>query len=311
MEFKTPDFWYKDGLSPMAEVLRPFSLLYALGHWAHQKFSSAYKASKPVICVGNLTAGGSGKTPTVLALMSLIKKHKISSAPYFLTRGYGGDEDKLLQRYGPVVINKDRAQGAKDAIEHGADVILMDDGLQNPGLHKDLKFVVIDGSMGFGNGYMLPAGPLRTPLRTGLQNADAFILIGEDKCHIRPKLPQGVPCFQAHTVPSAATPPKDRPYVAFAGLAYPEKFFHFLRETLELNLSETIAFADHHAYTQEELEQLDQIAGELNADLITTEKDAVKLPEIEDIQVQVLPIKLAWTNEEDLVEFLKNKIAAL
>lgn len=307
MPAKTPHFWYpsEQTLSFAEWVLTPFSWLYGFGHKLHQNSKDAYKADAPVICLGNLVAGGSGKTPAAIALMDLIKEQNLANKPHFLTRGFGADEDKILQKTAPTIINADRASGAKQATQDGADMIVMDDGLQNPSLYKDIKFVVIDGTMGFGNQKLIPAGPLRTPLRQGLDNADAFVLIGEDKKNITELLPCDTPTFHAKfealTEPSTA-----KSYVAFAGLGYPEKFFAFLKDDLGLDVVEAVSFADHHQYTESDLQKLQQKADVFGAKLITTEKDFVKLPS--GSNVLELPVKLVWQDASALAEFLKNHL---
>jgi tetraacyldisaccharide 4'-kinase len=311
MPLKTPDFWYRSAQQPPAileKLLFPLSCLYAFGHKQCQKSRQPYRAAAPVICIGNIVAGGSGKTPSALAVMSLIQGRKLAKSPYFLTRGYGHDEDVLLSRAAPTVVNADRAQGAREAITRGADILVMDDGLQNPGLHKDLSFIVIDGQMGFGNGKLIPAGPLREPLHNGLERADAFILIGEDTRGVRTVLPPGKPVFSA-SLKATEAPPKDVRYIAFAGLGYPQKFFNFLRQDMGLDVVDTVSFPDHYPYNAPDIAELAHKAGKAEATLITTEKDMQRLPDSEHKgNIVTLPVILNWTNEGDLVNFIKNKL---
>lgn len=309
MQFKTPSFWYPQPAQnggALSALLTPFSWLYGLGHTLHQKRGSPKQAGIPVICVGNITAGGSGKTPTAIALSYLIRQQSKEAHPCFLTRGYGDDEQKILEQHCPVIVNADRFAGAQQAKAQDYTVVIMDDGMQNTSLHKDLTFVVIDGGMGFGNQKMIPAGPLRTPLSTGLDKADAFVLIGEDKHDIVAKLPLNKPLFRAHIKPSRL-PEKEASYLAFAGLGYPQKFFSFLEE-LGLDLFETVSFPDHYAYSEDDINALIKKAEKENIRLITTEKDIVKVPEFLRPQIDVLPITLQWDNQKALVEFLKDYI---
>ncbi len=325
---KTPSFWYRSESSaePLIETaMAPLACIYALGHKIHQISKKPQHFSAPVICIGNIVTGGSGKTPSALALSKLIKHEKLALNPFFLTRGYGGhmkgpvlahpqehdfretgDEALLLAKSAPTIVAENRALGAELAIEEGADIILMDDGLQNPGIHKDIRLVVIHGDTGFGNKKILPAGPLRSPLLKAITNADAFIMIGEDKRNVRAILPAGKPVFSA-SVSALETPPKDKKYVAFAGLGYPQKFFNTL-DKLGCNVVETLSFPDHYPYMAEDLERLSGLAEGKDAELITTEKDYQRLPTDFKTKVHVLPIELAWDNEAALVAFLKDKL---
>ena len=334
MMLKTPKFWYRnhDTAAPMSErALEPLSRLYKFGYTLHQSSRTPHKAALPVLCIGNIVAGGTGKTPTALALMAVIRKNNIAKNPYFLIRGYGGgavgpllvdpnkhtawetgDEALILSRAAPTVVSINRALGAELAKKQGADLVLMDDGLQNPGITKDISIVVINGDMGFGNEKILPAGPLREPLQDGIARADAFIIIGADKRDAAGKLPAGKPVFTA-TLKANTTkiPPKDKTYIAFAGLGYPDKFFNFLRGDIGLTLAETIRFADHYPYTRDDLEALAQKAVDAKAELLTTEKDFMRLPKIEGVNVHTLPVDLVWDDENGVAQFLQDKLASL
>lgn len=330
MRLKTPSFWYAPP-RPEAFILMPFSLLYQASHRLRQYAISPFRAAMPVLCVGNLVTGGSGKTPASIALMALVKAEHLATAPGFLTRGYGGkeygpalvdptaqtacetgDEPLLLARHAPVIVSKNRKNGALFARKYGLDLLIMDDGLQNPTLHKDIRLIVIDGDSGFGNGLTLPAGPLREPLRTGLAKADAFILIGEDRRNVKALLPKNIPLFEASLEIAAQDILKRQtPYVAFCGLGRPEKF----RKTLEranINIVSWHAFPDHYVFTARDLASLADEAKKCGARLITTEKDAVRIPADigQELPLDILPVRLVWQNEEALRIFLKQKLAA-
>lgn len=315
MTRKTPSFWY-DTQSPkarhIATALSSLSAVYALGHLAHQKFTRMHKAEIPVICIGNLTAGGSGKTPTALAVMDLVKESGLAKHPCFLSRGYGGnssgpvsveitkhtandvgDEPLLLAAKAPTIIAADRVAGARFAHAMGHDLIIMDDGLQNPSLHKDLSIAVIDGATGFGNGLLLPAGPLRTPVWRGLRLADAVLLIGADHHNVLSQIPDAVPVLKATITAQAPAHAAGR-YFAFCGIAHPDKFHRSLEES-GLSVVGMEAYPDHHPYTADDISGLKEKAAAQDARLITTAKDAARLPA--DGSFDVLPVTLHWDGD--------------
>lgn len=331
MKLKTPEFWYRDmaaAPSPAECALAPLSALYTLGYHTHQAMKTPQKVNARVICIGNLNAGGTGKTPTALALMDLLRREKLALRPCFLLRGYGGgdpgpfwvdpgrhnawnsgDEALILAKAAPTVVSVNRVEGALLAIREGTDVVIMDDGLQNPGIQKDIKIVVINGDMGFGNGRMMPAGPLRQPLQEGLAAADAFILIGEDRRNVAALLPSGKPLFRARLEPKAGQlPPREKPYLAFAGLGYPEKFFDFLENVISYNIVDTVRYADHYPYTERDVRGLQEKAQRLNAALLTTEKDYLRMPKLPGMEVFTVPITLRWEDEQALQQFLQERL---
>ncbi|MDE0407250.1 MAG: tetraacyldisaccharide 4'-kinase, partial [Alphaproteobacteria bacterium] len=268
------------------------------------------------VCVGNFTAGGAGKTPTVLALAALLAAEGIR--PHILTRGYGGsergplrvdparhdaravgDEALLLARAAPTWLSRDRPAGAAAAKSAGADMLLMDDGMQSPGLAKDLCLAVVDGGAGFGNGRVLPAGPLREPLVRGLSRAQALVLVGSDRGNALAALgPHGLPVIGADLVPGDAVRAlRERPVVAFAGIGRPEKFFETLTDS-GCTLIARHAFADHHRYKRDEVTAIIEHAKERDALPVTTEKDHVRLPPDMREMVRTVPVTLAWRDPE-------------
>ncbi len=333
MTLKTPTFWYRNSTSsaPLLErLLTPFSKIYQLLYKLDQSMHTSYKASIPVICIGNLVAGGTGKTPTALALLKLIEKEALAQRSTFLIRGYGGaergpilvdldihtawdvgDEALILAKYAPTIVGADRAESAKMAVENGADLVIMDDGLQNTGIDKDLRLVVINGEMGLGNQKLMPAGPLRQTIEDGYGHAHGFILIGRDEHDVAKTLPRDKMLLHAHLEPRPdISLDKNATYLAFAGLGYPEKFFKFLRDKLQLNVADAIAFSDHHPYEEEDLLALDEKAEKLDAKLITTEKDFMRLPKVKGITVEVLPVEMTWDNEDELLPLIKTVISS-
>lgn len=329
MNIKPPSFWYRTGeqAPPLAEkAIAPLSRLYLAGHKMRQSKGKREKISIPVLCLGNLNAGGAGKTPAALALMKIIRENELAKNPFFLSRGYGGrekgpmrvdpgihaardagDEPLLLAAQAPAVIARDRAAGAHLAVRRGADMIVMDDGLQNPDLEQDVKIAVIDGEMGFGNGKILPAGPLREPLETGLRKADAFILIGEDRRGTVALLPPDKPLFRAATEAADAAFDKSKEYVAFSGIGHPNKFFALLKAR-GFKVTKELPYPDHYAYGASDLKKLSSLAQAHDAALITTEKDFVRLKTQDCAGISVLRIALKFEDEKAVEVFLKSRL---
>lgn len=322
---KTPSFWYSDKPSLLSGLLSPLAHLYARGALFDKENAEPQEVRAPVICCGNIVAGGSGKTPTALALMKLLKENHVFLSPAFVTRGYRGkiigpervdntrnavfwgDEALLLAANAPTYVAHNRFDGAETAINAGADAVILDDGLQHYTLTKDVSFAIIDGRMGFGNEKVLPAGPLRLPLEDGIESADAFILIGDDKKYVRGKIPEGKPVFTAHINVRQDADLPHVPYIAFCGIGFPEKFKDTLAEQ-KIECVDFVAFPDHHAFTEDDLEKLAMQALEKKARLITTEKDYVRLPYFAKKQlIDVLPIEIIFDELSPLIDFIKAK----
>ena len=299
----TPEFWAREGLIP--RLLQPLAWGYAAAGATRQAWTRPWRAPVPVICVGNLVAGGAGKTPVAIALARRLQSR--GHAVHLLTRGYGGslagpvavdrtqhdaaqvgDEALLLTEVGPSWVARDRVAGGEAAIAAGAKLLLLDDGLQNPTLAKDLSLLVIDGEYGLGNGRVVPAGPLREPLRSGLARADAVVLMGEDRAGVRPLL-GAKPVLRARLVPENAGAFAGRPVVAFAGIGRPAKFFATLVD-LGAHIVARHAFADHHRYRADELHRLVAAAEAARGLLVTTAKDAARLPPEWRARVGVLSV---------------------
>ncbi len=322
---RAPEFWDKhDLLSRLAvAALSPIGALYgATVRWKSRN-SKSYRAPVPVICVGNITAGGSGKTPIAAAIADAIIAR--GKNPFFLTRGYGGrlrgplvvgkghsaqevgDEPLLLSRIAATVVSRDRRQGAKLAAERGADVIVMDDGHQNFAIVKDLSIVVVDGETGFGNEHVLPAGPLREPVEQGLHRADAVVLMGSGS---PPLDGYKGPVLHATVEPATHESWKGRRVIAFAGIGRPEKFFRSVTAQ-GADVVGVLAFPDHHPYTQNELARLKSKARGENAQLVTTEKDFVRLAVTDREGVAMLPIRAAITPMAELDQLLDSLLLPL
>ncbi|MGH1398177.1 MAG: tetraacyldisaccharide 4'-kinase [Alphaproteobacteria bacterium] len=314
MTLKTPSYWYpKDERRDWRRMaLCPFASLYGVFFKLHQGMTRTKKAPLPILCLGNLVAGGTGKTPSAIAVLNYLKDQGLADNPGFMLRGYGGaergpllvntakhsawdvgDESLILAQHAPTIVSADRIAGAALAAKHGIDFLVMDDGLQNPGIQKDISIIVVNGEMGFGNGKMMPAGPLREPLERGLAKADAFLLIGDDRAGVLDMLPDDVPVLRGHLKPSPDFKAnlKQR-YFAFAGLGYPDKFFNFLRDDLGLNVVETQAFGDHCPYGAGDFRALREKAKSMDARLITTTKDYLRLPIGDKDLVDIVPVAM-------------------
>lgn len=314
MNFKTPSFWYQpwEKLPQIIHVLSPLGRIYgAVTKW-RIAYAKPVKVSVPVICVGNLVAGGSGKTPTALALMTLLKQSGITKNPCFLTRGYGGqmigplfvsdhgyvdvgDEALLLSRMAPTIVSQERVPGARLAAQSGHDLIIMDDGFQNPSLHKDKGLLVVDGRTLFGNNYLIPIGPLREEIAEGMKRTDAVVKIGGDT-----SLHTNKPVINAQIEASSDLSPGSRVF-GFCGLGQPEKFKQTLID-MGFDVAGFKSFADHHPYTDTEIKSLHAQAFEHKAHLITTEKDLCRLPSLENIHI--VKIKLAFDDPKKLVALM-------
>ena len=316
---KTPGYW--SDLNPLSLLLSPLGLLYNLGTRLNMSLHKPQKAALPVVCIGNLTAGGTGKTPTAVSIAKLMQQAK--RKPFFVSRGYGGnlhnvlvdpqhhtpqqvgDEPLLLARQAPTVVNPDRFAAAQTAAAAGAEMVIMDDGFQNPGLHKDLSFLVFDGGFGYGNGLCIPAGPLRESLPAGMKRADAVLIIGEDRHRLAEQI--ALPVFRGQIVPVRPNF-SERRVIAFAGIGRPEKFYQSLRE-LNFELVETVNFPDHHFYTDTELDQLIDKAEKNSCTLITTAKDLVKIPSRRRSFFKVLEIEVRWEDEDALAGFILHRLS--
>jgi tetraacyldisaccharide 4'-kinase len=315
---REPDFWWRPG---SGSLLAPVGAVYGAVATLRMQ-STGRKTGLPVVCLGNLTVGGAGKTPAAIAVAQLL--HAAHQRPFFLSRGYGGalagpvrvnpalhrardvgDEPLLLARLAPTIVARDRVAGAKFAQFAGAGVVVMDDGLQNASLAKDLAIVVVDGRRGIGNGRVIPAGPLRAPLGVQLARAQALVVVGEvgnaaavlDRARLR-----HMAIFHARLEPdrNVIAAIGRREVLAFAGIGDPEKFFATLAAA-GVAVADRASFPDHHHYTAAQAQNLMARAQAKALMLVTTEKDLVRMagePHLEALAARTSPLPVRLVIEE-------------
>jgi tetraacyldisaccharide 4'-kinase len=319
-----PAFWWREpGVA--ATLLSPFAAIYGAVAAGRLK-QPGTKVSVPVICVGNFTLGGAGKTPTTIAIARMLIE--AGERPFCLSRGYGGtetgpvrvdaaahgaahvgDEALLLTRIAPTIVSRDRVAGAHAAIEAGASVIVMDDGMQNPSLVKDATIAVIDGRRGIGNAKVFPAGPLRAPLPAQLRRANALLLLGDmaDRSNRVVDAASGcLPVMRGRLVPDAdaVAALEKHKVLAFAGIGDPDKFFATVKAA-GITAPICRSFPDHHAYTAEEASALVMQAEHEGLTLLTTEKDHIRMtsdPALAALcaRARTLPVTLDVDEKDEL-----------
>lgn len=323
MAAREPSWWYAQP-GWQSFLLSPFSALYGFIAKRRMRSPAAYRSRLPVICIGNFTAGGSGKTPTAIALASVLRRS--GRAPYFLSRGYGGslagpvvvdrrdhtaaevgDEPLLLARHAPTIVARDRGAGAR-TIELSAPenaVIIMDDGLQSPALAKDVSFALVDRRRGLGNSRVIPSGPLRARLQGQLEHVDAIIITGSNEgSAAQPPIEHGTkPLLRAATLPASESERfAGRKVIAYAGIANPDRFFAMLEHLGAVVLTRHV-FADHHPFSDSDVEDLMDEAAARHATLVTTEKDAARLSD-DGLQAElkscseILAIEVRFSSED-------------
>jgi tetraacyldisaccharide 4'-kinase len=315
-----PAFWQQDGwraraLAPAAAVVAALT--------ARRLARPGWRAPVPVLCCGNATVGGAGKTTVALDLGARLRARGV--AVHYISRGYGGqvrggpllvdpaahtaslvgDEPLLLAQVAPTWVGADRAASARAAVAAGAAALLMDDGLQNPGLVQDAGLLVIDGATGFGNGRVMPAGPLREPAAAAAGRCRAAIMIGMDQRGARAALPPGLPVLEAWLVPDQGL--HGRRVLAFAGIARPAKFHATLLQA-GATVAATMDFPDHHRFTPRELQAVLARARAIDAVPVTTPKDAVRLSAPWRHQVRAVGVGLAWASEAGIEALLRQVV---
>lgn len=317
MSMKAPKFWEKENW--IAKLLTPFAAIYAKKTAQRMAESKGYKAKIPVMCIGNLVAGGAGKTPIAL----YVAKQLIADGKkvHFLCSDYAGevetaqkvessdckkygDEAVLLSKTAPTWVGKDRAETAKLAETDGAEILIMDDGFQSPSLQKDFSVVVVDGAYGFGNERVIPAGPLREPIEVGLKRADCVVVMGAETA----KLPMfSIPKFSAKLEIEYDEFLQMEDVIAFCAIARPQKFYASLTER-NLKIVKEFSFPDHHLYTDNDLKKILNSATDLQAVAVTTEKDYVKIPKQLRVMLHLVKARAEFAEADKFMDLLKTKI---
>ena len=315
---KTPEFWNNKGIASTA--LLPLAAIWSLATRLRDRIAKQVSATLPVICIGNLSAGGTGKTPLVSLLYDRLVEAGMS--PVILSRGYGGsqkgplwvdgtihtaaecgDEPLMLAEGRDVIIGRDRVVVAQAISNRGIhDIILMDDGLQNPYLSKDMAIGVFDGTVGTGNGRLLPAGPMRVSFDDGISSLDIAFINGEDEHELTKAIDGRVPIMTGTVVADQTIIADlgDTPLLAFAGIGRPQRFFRTI-EKVGGTIVQSLAFADHHLYTQSDLTRLQEDSIRLGASLITTQKDWIRLPAEWRERISFMPITMQTDAIDELL----------
>lgn len=321
---RAPAFWGRPpGL--LSDMLLPAGAGWDAAGRLRRALTRSHRAAVPVVCVGNLVAGGAGKTPVALALASRLAES--GSSVHIVTRGYGGrvggpvqvdltrhdfsavgDEALLIAARAPCWVARDRADGVRAAVTAGATVVILDDGYQNPTIAKTVSLLVVDAVYGFGNRRVIPAGPLRERLASGLARADVVVLLGGENSIRDPEMlgiGAALPVMRAALRPVAGGRLAGERLLAFAGIGRPEKFFATLHE-LGTDLVETRSFPDHHPFRVGEIDQLFRAAERVQARLITTAKDIVRVPAEQRAAIEVLEVEILWRDPDRLAELLRS-----
>ncbi len=309
MDFFKPKFWDVDKISSISILLFPISLIIKFLSAIKRNLTKSNKISIPVICVGNIYLGGTGKTPLCIEVFSILKE--LNMNPVFIRKQYDifQDEVMLQKTIGPVYQNKKRIDAIKEASQNNANVVILDDGFQDFSIKKNLSIVCFNEKQWIGNGLTIPSGPLREDL-SALKKADCVVINGEKNTKIENKIfskNEKIKIFYSSYKPQNINEFKNKKIIAFAGIGNPENFFDLLKIN-KLNVAETIRFPDHHKYTKKELEILLKKINDNNDILITTEKDYFRIPENYKNDIKCIKINVVIENKIQFIEEIKKII---
>ena len=309
MSFFKPKFWDKNQISFFPILLFPISLLIKVLSFFKRSFTKTHQCSIPIICVGNIYVGGTGKTPLCIEIFSILKN--LNMNPVFIRKKYDSfqDEADLQEQVGPVYQNKKRTDAVKEALQNKANVAILDDGFQDFSINKNLSIVCFNEKKWIGNGLVIPSGPLRESL-SALKRASCVVINGKKNMDIENKIfneNKEAKIFYTQYKPQNINEFKNNKIIAFAGIGNPENFFYLLKDHKE-NIVETIKFPDHHQYSENELENLLSKIKENNTILLTTEKDYFRILESYRKNIKFLKIKVEIENKSQFIEEIKKII---
>ncbi len=309
MNFFKPKFWDKNKISLFSFLLFPIALLIKAVVFFRRSLTKTYQSSVPVVCVGNIYLGGTGKTPLCIEIFLILRN--LNTNPIFVKKKYAAfqDEVDLLKQVGPIYQSENRVNAIKDAIQNKAKIVILDDGFQDFSIEKNLSIVCFNEKQWIGNGLTIPAGPLREDL-SALKRADFVMINGKKNKDIENKIfskNKKIKIFYSNYKPQNIHEFKNKKVIAFAGIGNPENFFDLLREE-GLDIIETINFPDHHKYSKKEMENLLNKIKENNTILLTTEKDYFRISESYKKEIQFLKINIEIENKNLFVEEMKKVI---
>jgi len=309
MKFLKPKFWDNNQISFFAISLFPVSLLIQMVNLIKRFIAKNYKCSIPVICVGNIYIGGTGKTPMCSELFSILKN--LNKKSVFIRKKYESfqDEINLLKQTGPVCENTKRIDALKEAIEKKFEIAILDDGFQDFSIKKDLSIICFNEKQWIGNGLVIPSGPLREGL-SALTRANCVIINGKKNINMESKILERnklIKIFYSEYKPQNINEFKNKKTICFAGIGNPDNFFDLLKEN-QINILEQSSFPDHHNYSKAELDNLTKKANEKAAILLTTEKDYLRIHENDRKNIKYIKIKTEIKNKEEFIKEIKKII---
>jgi len=309
MSFFKPKFWDKNQVSLFSILLFPITLIIKLLSFFKRSMTKTHQCSIPVICVGNIYLGGTGKTPLCIEIFSILKD--LNMNPAFIRKKYDSfqDEVNLQKQIGPIYQSKKRIEALKEAIQNKANVAILDDGFQDFSINKNLSVICFNEKQWVGNGLVIPSGPLREDL-SALKRANCVIINGKKNIDIENEIfsqNKKIKIFYTKYKPQNINEFKNNKVVAFAGIGNPENFFNLLRDN-KIDLVEEIKFPDHHKYSENELENLFDKAKKNSAVLLTTEKDYFRISESYKQNIKCLKIEVEIENRNQFIEEIKKII---
>ena len=309
MSFFKPKFWDKNQISFFSILLFPITLLIKVLSSFKRFLTKTYQCSIPIICVGNIYLGGTGKTPLCIEIFSILKN--LNMNPVFIRKKYKSfqDEADLQKQIGPIYQNKRRIEAIKKAIQNKANIAILDDGLQDFSINKNLSIVCFNEKQWIGNGLTIPSGPLREDL-SALKRANCAIINGDKNAYIENKIfekNREIKIFYTKYKPQNISEFNNKKIIAFAGIGNPENFFDLLKGN-KMDLVEEIKFSDHHKYSERELENLINKTKEDNTILVTTEKDYHRIAENYKKNINFLKIKVEIENRNQFIDEIKKII---